>query len=55
MKKGQATIEYIICFVLAFILCWGVSILWNRNTILNTSTGGGEDAENVIHVQSIEN
>ncbi len=51
MKNAQTTVEYVMIFVLITLFCVYISMLWNRNAIINGSTFGTEDENNVVHVR----
>ena len=55
MKRAQSTIEYLLCIILAIVLCYAVSVLWNRHVIIQNAAGGAEDNEQVIHVRPMGN
>ena len=55
MKKGQSTIEYLLCIILAIVLCYAVSTLWNRTIVIQNAADGAEDAGQVIHVRPMGN
>ncbi|MDO5437480.1 MAG: hypothetical protein Q4F80_04720 [bacterium] len=51
MKKAQTAVEYLIFLILTTLLCVVISMMWNRNAIINGGTFGVEDSTGAVHVR----
>lgn len=51
MKRGQATLEYVLLCVFFAIVCMFVAQLWNRYAIIQGSSFGVVDQNDNVHVR----